>query len=61
MEHVSLQSPGLLPSAIEKMKKVIRAVPRMETFFKNICSLVLSSGNNYINGCGGGGGGGGGA
>lgn len=55
MEHVSLQSPGLLPSAIEKMKKVIRAVPRMETFFKNICSLVLSSGNNYINGCGGGG------
>ena len=46
MEHVSLTSPGLLPSAIEKMKKVIRAVPRMETFFKNICNLVLSGGNN---------------
>lgn len=58
MEHVSLQSPGLLPSAIEKMKKVIRAVPRMETFFKNICSLVLTRrGNNikYANSCGGGG------
>ena len=54
MEHVSLQSPGLLPSAIEKMKKVIRAVPRMETFFKNICSLVLTRGNNinYANGFG---------
>ena len=48
MEHVSLQSPGLLPSAIEKMKKVIRAVPRMEIFFKNICNLVMGNGNSSI-------------
>ena len=46
MEHVSLQSAALLPSAIEKMKKVIRAVPRMEIFFKSICDLVLSNGKN---------------
>ncbi len=42
MELLSLRSPGLLPSAVGKMEKVIHAVPRMEKFIKGVCEAVLT-------------------
>lgn len=42
MELLNIRSPGLLPSAVAKMEKVIHAVPRMEKFIKGVCEAVLS-------------------
>lgn len=42
MEMLNIRSPGLLPSAVGKMEKVIHAVPRMEKFIKGVCEAVLA-------------------
>lgn len=41
MDIINIRSPGVLPSAVGKMEKVIHAVPRMEKFIKGVCEAVL--------------------
>ena len=38
---LSLRDPSLIESSIEKINKVIRAVPRMQAFVTRVCNVVL--------------------
>ena len=38
---LSLRDPSLIESSIEKINKVIRAVPRLQAFVTRICNIVL--------------------